>query len=1332
MRRLVTHVDFKIDVYRCRVFDIDIHAHPRFTQLYDIETVLHVPSYSYNDILITPFRQVEYIEDPFTSSKQDTPSFFEALTVKDKEIVESVYIGSDLKAMEPISERWHKPVGRFHTIHTASDSYSMPYSDDLFYTLLVDDYHLLKFVANYEESFWLTVLKSDVAQTVPKFDHSQIDKLFSFSEDEILLYQRRVDGVQNNTVNSSHRYLLFGYSAVLKLPLRRSYNFGTIGGGSNCGDELIEVYVDNQLVFSSYDANNQNEWSADIPLSEGFHSLVILKLRDTTKIGEKTLRFKITDQPDYEVSVSGLAQMSVEVYAPTTFTAIEDLKQFILNPMISVNLFALLLSEYTPVTTIVKPESSALHDYEKLTFLFPADTISVENGHVHAGQGVNPTITYGGLPLTLQPNVQLPATSVADKILFIRYKGTSGHPSDHNGLLNDYDVSTVYYTGTRTDINTGNYGDYYDMFFCCYLQVEDEGTWQFAVDGDDAVEVEVDGQVVAGWYGGHGTCGCQDHNGSVSLSKGIHQLIFRHEEDVGGDWARLYFKSPSMSSWQIFSIENLAGKAKCFTLQPTQSQIKSHNFISMGCNVLPRDTKTQPVTLNFGFNNPVPFNLLIFDDTESEQKFEYVVLKLYDGVGERINPKLLQLDQQSFNVSAVSTTPETIFIYRRDNSKPMQVVFKSTFKTSAITADFYLQYPLSLYISIGVVNYSNFRLVDSAGTVHPVKEGNFSLATHYDDISAVPEVYHHRQLPRDIKTGTDYVIFGLQQGIGEVDVNILGTAFDIYNRDKIADKSFHYLATHNVYSNRYQFNIFNDFEKQHLLPWCYVGYDTQNDKITTTDFSALTISVSNMSDTDLSGVFVFSVPHVAHSWQGQVEGNTVPVVGINHIATTKYQKDEILFLRYAADHGSTDNHQQMIDSFIYTNLEYKGLTDVINKGNYGDYYHMMFVTWMYVKTSGTWTFQIEGDDRSELEIDGVVFFNDACCTWKSTTYNLSEGWHKLIVRHKEWAGGDYVHLQVKPPGVSNWMDFSVSNLTNYADCYAYIPDDSVLETKSFIINGLAEQPEFTEYVSDLPDWKTNLIGIQMQLPASSSKVVNLASGDFSAVSAITEGLVAFDKYSYDLDTYDSSIVVVNAGETPAKSTRTLFMMDDDSTQVDTSLELDRSNIALFKYTLLSEVGRFPTEIILDVSSFSHMYGEHVPFQVFDVSKNVARSYLYLDEVANLTVTKSLWNRKTVLLRLTAGTIIDEALQDYYKQGYTGYYILRFDNPVAYTVLRLTSSNFDFTSVSADGETLLVLDKNFENPAYYSIEKWDANNQEAILTVVFRAPCDVCYLIVGKT
>lgn len=115
-------------------------------------------------------------------------------------------------------------------------------------------------------------------------------------------------------------------------------------------------------------------------------------------------------------------------------------------------------------------------------------------------------------------------------------------------------VQEVNGTGNRWGAN-----DYYMTLFTGTLVIPtgEGGTYTFAVDGDDAVDVFIDGAQVAGWYGGHGNCNCQTYSGSVTLSAGEHTLLFRHQDWEGGDNYFLYWdKALPASSMTDYIVRN--------------------------------------------------------------------------------------------------------------------------------------------------------------------------------------------------------------------------------------------------------------------------------------------------------------------------------------------------------------------------------------------------------------------------------------------------------------------------------------------------------------------------------------------------------------------------------------------------------------------------------------------------------------------------------------------------------------------------------------------------------------------------------------------------------
>ncbi len=78
------------------------------------------------------------------------------------------------------------------------------------------------------------------------------------------------------------------------------------------------------------------------------------------------------------------------------------------------------------------------------------------------------------------------------------------------------------------------------------------GVYEIGIDGDDTVEVWIDGVRTTAWYGGHGTAGSPQNAVTVTLAGGDHAVEFRHHELTGGDGYILWWKgAASSNSWEV-------------------------------------------------------------------------------------------------------------------------------------------------------------------------------------------------------------------------------------------------------------------------------------------------------------------------------------------------------------------------------------------------------------------------------------------------------------------------------------------------------------------------------------------------------------------------------------------------------------------------------------------------------------------------------------------------------------------------------------------------------------------------------------------------------------
>jgi hypothetical protein len=97
--------------------------------------------------------------------------------------------------------------------------------------------------------------------------------------------------------------------------------------------------------------------------------------------------------------------------------------------------------------------------------------------------------------------------------------------------------------------NTGNpfvltNSEYYFSILEANINIAEDGFYEFAVDGDDAIELQINGNIISAWYRGHAKNNSANDKGSVGLAKGQHRITYLHQEKTGKDSFHAYWKEP--------------------------------------------------------------------------------------------------------------------------------------------------------------------------------------------------------------------------------------------------------------------------------------------------------------------------------------------------------------------------------------------------------------------------------------------------------------------------------------------------------------------------------------------------------------------------------------------------------------------------------------------------------------------------------------------------------------------------------------------------------------------------------------------------------------------
>jgi len=172
------------------------------------------------------------------------------------------------------------------------------------------------------------------------------------------------------------------------------------------------------------------------------------------------------------------------------------------------------------------------------------------------------------------------------------YTGSGGRNAyansgtDFDNMFNIANGTTVYKSGTGTAAATLNYNNtfltgvpngagYFGIKTYGYFVPKETGIYSFGVDGDDGVDVVINGNVVTSFYGPHGFGGL--HYGTVNLIAGQSYTFVARFQQVGGGWGlQVMWKRPSQTTWSVQADE----VTSIAPAVPTKKAIVNFNFNS--------------------------------------------------------------------------------------------------------------------------------------------------------------------------------------------------------------------------------------------------------------------------------------------------------------------------------------------------------------------------------------------------------------------------------------------------------------------------------------------------------------------------------------------------------------------------------------------------------------------------------------------------------------------------------------------------------------------------------------------------------------------------------
>jgi hypothetical protein len=166
------------------------------------------------------------------------------------------------------------------------------------------------------------------------------------------------------------------------------------------------------------------------------------------------------------------------------------------------------------------------------------------------------------------------SSSIADgELNYAVFTAPASYPSNSNDFDSYTNASNQTSSGTysasllldwsnasmlsNASISIPNGGNQFAVQVSGFFIPEESGTYTFTCEGDDAVDLFINGVNVANHYGGHGIGGLGSHTGTINLLEGTkYTFRARMQENGGGEGLRVFWRKPSQSSgWYINTSE---------------------------------------------------------------------------------------------------------------------------------------------------------------------------------------------------------------------------------------------------------------------------------------------------------------------------------------------------------------------------------------------------------------------------------------------------------------------------------------------------------------------------------------------------------------------------------------------------------------------------------------------------------------------------------------------------------------------------------------------------------------------------------------------------------
>lgn len=177
------------------------------------------------------------------------------------------------------------------------------------------------------------------------------------------------------------------------------------------------------------------------------------------------------------------------------------------------------------------------------------NTVACTSAGPSSGWTAMPDNVFSGLQLSAWQDANNQAAIANEAQMITRFNATN---APNTGSCGNRGVASIRqdFGNSRpfTNNSSCNQNDYYRTRIIGSFTPLLTGTYEFSVDGDDAVDFSINGDMVASWYGAHGpsNAGGSGTPGSRALIAGqTYTIQVRHQELGGGSNFNVYWKTPA-------------------------------------------------------------------------------------------------------------------------------------------------------------------------------------------------------------------------------------------------------------------------------------------------------------------------------------------------------------------------------------------------------------------------------------------------------------------------------------------------------------------------------------------------------------------------------------------------------------------------------------------------------------------------------------------------------------------------------------------------------------------------------------------------------------------